>query len=489
MGIYDDIARRTGGNIYIGVTGPVRTGKSTFVKRVMEQLVLPNMKDEYARQRAIDELPQSGSGKTIMTAEPKFVPEEAVEICPDETSRFRVRMIDSVGFMVPGAVGAEEDGQPRLVTTPWFDHEIPMTEAAELGTKKVMEDHCTAGLVITTDGSFTELERESYLEAESNAVRAMQATGKPFLVLVNSENPKSAAATELVQEISRRHNVQAMAVNCLSLDQQELTNILKTLLMAFPMTSMACYFPGYLQALDPEHPIKKKLYEALSCAAEKIQTLSQAGKAVASLTELNQVSAATVTDIDLGTGAVTCRLEAPEGLFYQILSEQSGLELREDADLLSTLQKFREMRKNYDHIAAAMDQVRSTGYGIVMPVMEDLKLQTPELIKKGGAYGVRLRASAPSIHLMRADVTTELSPMVGSEQQSQELVSHLLDAYEGDNQVLFDNSIFGKSLYEMISDGLSAKIQSLPDTSRLKLKDALTRIVNEGGNGLICLIV
>ncbi len=489
MKVYEDIAKRTGGNIYIGVTGPVRTGKSTFVKRMMQTLVIPNIENEYVRERAKDELPQSGSGKTIMTAEPKFVPEQAVEISPDGTAALRVRLIDSVGYMIPGAAGAEEDGKPRLVTTPWYDHEIPMTEAAELGTKKVMEDHCTVGLVVTTDGTITDLPREAYPAAEERAIRDMQQTGKPFVVLVNSVAPEEIAAKELARALTERFGVKALTVNCLTMTETELGSILRELLGEFAMSSLQFYFPGWLQALEQSHPIKEELYQAILKAAGKIKKLSQVTEVLPELEDLEQVAACSVLSADLGTGAVSCRLDPPEGLFYQILSQRSGLDLHSDADLLQALSDLKTVRTDYERIASALEQARSTGYGVVMPAMEELRLQTPELVKKGGAYGVRLRASAPSIHLLRANVTTELSPMVGSEQQSQELVNHLLEAYEGDTQVLFDNNIFGKSLYEMISDGLASKLDRLPDTARLKLKDALTRIVNDGANGLICLIL
>ena len=489
MKLYEDIRQRTGGNVYIGVTGPVRTGKSTFVKRAMETLVLPNIENEYTRERARDELPQSGSGKTIMTAEPKFVPEEAVEISPDGKAKLSVRFIDSVGYMVPGAVGAEEDGAVRMVTTPWFDHEIPFPEAAELGTKKVMEQHCTAGVVVTTDGSVTELSREDYLAAERRAITDMQKAGKPFLVLLNTEAPEDAPAKSLAEQIAERYAVRCLPVNCLTLTRNGLNGILTALLYEFGVEELQFRFPGWLEALEPAHEIKTALYAEILSAAERMQKAAQAEEAVLPIAALPQVRECTVTDVDLGTGTVCCRLELPDALFYEVLSERSGVDMENDTDLLQTLSRYRALRGEHDRFSPALEQVNSTGYGIVMPSMEELKLEAPELVKKGGAYGVRLRASAPSIHLLRTEIHTELSPMVGSEQQTEELAARLKDAYEGDATALWDSSLFGKSLFELVSDGLHAKIVQMPEDSRYKIRDALERIVNEGGNGLICLIL
>ena len=489
MKLYEDIRQRTGGNVYIGVTGPVRTGKSTFVKRAMETLVLPNIENEYSRERARDELPQSGSGKTIMTAEPKFVPEEAVEISPDGKAKLSVRFIDSVGYMVPGAVGAEEDGNVRMVTTPWFDHEIPFPEAAELGTKKVMEQHCTVGIAVTTDGTVTELPREDYLEAERRAVADMKATGKPFLLLLNTDQPEAEPSQTLAAELSERYGVRCLPVNCLTLTQSGLNEILKALLFEFGVQELQFRFPGWLEALEAKHPLKKALYAEILPTAERMEKIAQAEQALQPLSELPQVQSCTVTGVDLGTGTVQIRLELPDALFYEVLSERSGVEMENDTDLLQTLSEYSGLKTEYGRLSSALEQVRTTGYGIVMPSMEELRLETPQLIKKGGAYGVRLRASAPSIHMLRTEIRTELSPTVGSQQQTEELVGRLTEAWEGDVSALWDSSLFGKSLYELVSDGLSAKLAGMPEDSRYKIKDALTRIVNEGGNGLICLIL
>ena len=489
MSLYEDIAKRTGGNIYIGLTGPVRVGKSTFVKRFMEQLVLPEIQDEYRRERAKDELPQCGSGRTIMTAEPKFVPEEAVEIMPDDNAALSVRLIDCVGYIVPGAVGATENGTPRMVTTPWFDHEIPMTEAAEVGTKKVMEEHCTVGLVMTTDGTVTDIPREDYQDAERRAISDMKKTGKPFLILVNSSQPEGTEAKELASRLEQEFGVRALTINCLTMQEMQINEILQAVLYEFPVTELRFYMPRWLDVLEPDHTLKHALYQAMLQSAEEIGKIAEAAPSVAEICRMEQVSDCTVTGIDLGTGTVTCRLDFPEGLFYQILGEKSGFQITNDGDLMDLLVQYAKIKKSYDRISSALEEVMATGYGIVMPSSEEMKLEVPQIVRKGSAYGIKLKASAPSIHMMRADVDTEISPMVGDEKQSEELVSYLLGEYQDRTEQIWDSNIFGKSVYELVSEGLSSKLTRMPEDSRRKLKDALTRIVNEGGNGLICLIV
>lgn len=487
--LYADIAKRTGGDIYIGVVGPVRTGKSTFIKRLMEELVIPNIDDLYQRERAKDELPQSGSGKTIMTAEPKFVPEEAVQITPDGTATLSVRLIDSVGYMVNGAIGATEDGKPRMVTTPWFDYEIPMTDAAELGTKKVMQEHCSIGIVITTDGSVTEIPRSDYLDAEERAIRDMQATGKPFIVIVNSTAPNGADAIALRDYITQTYGVSAVTADCQSMQEAELTALLREILYAFPMQTMQVCLPAWVQALETEHPLKAALYESLRQQAENICKLAEAEPAIARVAEAEQICGYRILGVDLGSGTVTCELDFQEGLFYRILGQRTGFAIENDGQLLSLLSALSEMKKQYDKFSAAMEEVRATGYGIVMPTADELHMELPEIVRKGNAYGVRLKASAPSIHMLRADIQTEISPMVGDEKQSEELVNYLLGEYEGNTEKLWDSNIFGKSVFELVNEGLTSKLRRMPDDARLKLKDALTRIINDGANGLICLLL
>ena len=484
--IYSEIAARTGGNIYIGVVGPVRTGKSTLVKRVMEELVIPAIEDPYRRERARDELPQSGSGRTIMTSEPKFVPEEAVEITPDGTSRLRVRMIDSVGYMVEGAVGAEEEGSPRMVTTPWFDKEIPMTQAAELGTKKVMEEHCSIGLVVTTDGTITEIPRQDYLEAERRAIGDMKATGKPFLVVLNSREPGGEAAAMAADYLSREYGVRPFVADCQSLDRQGVGRLLQALLAAFPMTELRVFLPRWLDALEPEHPVKAALYQALLQRAGEIGDLGQAEAALAPLAELDQVQDYTLRSVDLGSGVVSCAMVFPEALFYEILSARAGITVKTDAELLKLLSELSDIRREYDKISSALASVKATGYGVVMPTAEEMKLEKPEILKRGGSYGVRLKAGAPSIHMMRVDIDTEISPMVGDEKQSRELIAYLRDE---DPEKLWQSNIFGKSVYALIQEGLNAKLIRMPEEVRGKFRGTLSRIVNEGASGLICLIL
>jgi len=484
--IYADIAKRTGGNIYIGVVGPVRTGKSTLIKRIVEELVIPCIDDPYRRERAKDELPQSGSGKTIMTSEPKFVPEEAAEISPDGTAQMRVRMIDSVGYMVDSAVGAEEDGVPRMVTTPWFDHEIPMTEAAELGTQKVMQEHCSIGLVVTTDGTVTDIPRQDYVAAERRAIQDMKATGKPFLVIVNTKDPGSETAAAIREQLQKEHCVQVAVTDCQSLDADGIRELLRQLLYAFPMQQLQVHLPRWMDALEPEHPVKAALYEALLQRAGQISSLAQAETTLAQLKELEQVLDFSIRSIDLSTGTVICALGFPEALFYEILSNRAGMPIQNDAQLLALLTELSAIKQEYDKISDALSSVKATGYGIVMPTAEEMQLEKPELLRKNGTFGVQLRAGAPSIHMIRVDIDTQISPMVGDEKQSQDLIDYLSGEAP---EKLWQSNIFGKSVYAMIQEGLTAKLVRTPQEVREKFRGSLTRIVNEGATGLICLIL
>lgn len=486
--IYEELGQRTKNAVLLGVTGPTRTGKSTFVKRFMEQLVIPNIEDPYVAERARDELPQSGSGRTIMTTEPKFVPEEAVEICPDGVSKISVRLIDSVGYMVPGVLGAEEDGQPRLVTTPWFDHEIPMVQAAELGTKKVMEDHATLGIVVTTDGSITDISREDYVDAERRAIEDMRATGKPFVVLVNSVNPTGKDAQNVCNMLRQAHNITALAVDCQSMDEGQIRGILAGVLYEFPISELQFYMPGWVTALETEHPVKEALFEAMRRSAENISKISEAEPVMREMLRTEALQGCKVRQVDLGTGTVCCELEFPEELFYEVLTERTGFPVENDGDLMSLLTALSEVKKCYDKIEAALEQVKATGYGIVMPAAEEMKLEVPQIVKKGSNYALKLKASAPSIHMIRADIQTEVSPIVGDEKQSKELTDSLLSAYEEDSEKLWQSNIFGKSLYDMVSEGLNSKITGVPEDSRYKFRDSLTKIINEGGRGLVCIV-
>ncbi len=484
--IYADIAARTEGNIYIGVVGPVRTGKSTLIKRIMEQLVIPGIEDPYRKERARDELPQSGSGKTIMTSEPKFVPEEAAEISPDGASKLRIRMIDSVGYMVDGASGATEDGIPRMVTTPWYDHEIPMTEAAELGTKKVMQEHCTIGLVVTTDGTITDIPRMDYLDAERRAILDMQATGKPFLVIINSREPGGEAAEETRQYLVQEFGVEPAIADCQSLDLGEIKELLRDILYAFPLSQLQVWLPRWVNALEAEHPIKKALSQGLQQFVRDTSTLSKASSALDQLRQLQGVQELTLRAIDPATGTVSITVTFPEQLFYEVLSTKAGMDIQNDGQLLTLLTELRQVKQEYDKLSSALQCVEATGYGIVMPTAGDMTLYPPEMQKKGTAHGVKLRSTAPSIHMIRVDIDTEISPIVGSEQQSRELVEQL--SAEEPEQLLKSN-IFGKSVYDLLQEGLNSKLNTTPEDVRAKFRGTLTRIVNEGATGLFCIIL
>ncbi len=484
--IYQDIAGRTGGDIYIGVVGPVRTGKSTLIKRLMEVLVIPGISDPYRAERARDELPQSGSGRTIMTSEPKFVPEEAVEITPDGQTKLRIRLIDSVGYLVEGVLGAREGDQERMVTTPWFDTEIPMSQAAELGTKKVMQEHCTIGLVVTTDGTVTDIPRSGYQEGESRAIRDMQATGKPFLVIVNSRDPRGAAAHQAREEIAQAFGIEPLVCDCQAMDLEEIGRILGELAWSFPMTELQVRLPRWVEALEAGHPLKAGLYQNLLNRAGEVRSLRQARQALQSLEELDTIQEARLTDMDLSSGAVRCTLTLPEGLFYQILSEKTGMAIDSDGALMTILTELSNIKGEYDRIADALNAVKATGYGVVMPGADQVQLEAPQILRKNGAYGVRIKAGAPSIHMVRVDIDTEISPMVGDEKQCSDLVAYLGGE---DPQKLWQSNIFGKSVYELIQEGLAAKLLGLPEDVRGKFRGTLTRIVNEGATGLICLIL
>ena len=488
-GIYQDIANRTAGDIYIGVVGPVRAGKSTFIKGFMETQVLPNIENEYRRERAKDELPQSGSGRTVMTAEPKFVPEEAVDIALGDDGACSVRLIDCVGYMIPGAIGQLEDGNPRMVTTPWMDHEIPMTEAAELGTDKVIREHSTIGIVVTTDGSITDIPRSDYVEAEGRVIRELQKIGKPFLVLLNTTSPESAQAQELADEIAEQYNVTCLPVNCLSLDDETVASILKGILYEFPLTELDLTLPAWVEALPYDHPIKMGLYRAIRENTRHMRCIREVGPSIEALREYEGIDSARITSVQPGKGTASAELQLPRALFYETLSSQSGFALNDDGDLFSLLIDLSKVKAEYDKVSDALRDARETGYGIVVPTVEELNLEEPEIMKQGGRYGIRLKASAPSIHMIRADIETAVSPIVGNEKQSEEMVNYLMEEFEGDTAKIWQSNIFGRSFNEIVSEDLQAKLKRMPEDARKKLQETLERIINEGSGGLICIIL
>ena len=487
--LYEDIALRTQGDIYIGVVGPVRTGKSTFIKRFMETLVIPGIENVYRRERARDELPQSGSGRTIMTAEPKFVPEEAVSVTVDGSSAFQVRLIDCVGYMVRGAMGQTEGESDRMVTTPWFEHEIPLAQAAEIGTGKVIAEHSTVGIVITTDGSITDIPREDYLEPEKRAILELKEQGKPFLVLLNSAQPGSSRAEAIRADIEQRYDVVCRCVNCLELDRETIYMVLRDLLYEFPLRQLELFLPTWVDALPREHPIKQEVFSTIRNGTRTLCRIRDVEVCIRSFDSCESLCGARIMGIDLGTGIAQAALELPRTLFYETLSKQSGFEVVDDGDLMALLTQLSGVKAAYDKVADALQQVEQTGYGIVVPSIDSLVLEEPEIMKQGGRYGVRLKASAPSIHMIRADIETEVSPIVGGEKQSEDMIRYLLQEYEGDSGKIWQANIFGKSLHELVSEDLSMKLRRMPDDARMKFRETLQRIINEGSGGLICIIL
>lgn len=487
--IYQDIAERTGGDIYIGVVGPVRTGKSTFIKKFMENLVIPNIQNEARRERAVDELPQSAAGRTIMTTEPKFIPEEAVEVALEDGSAFRVRMIDCVGYIVPSSIGYVENEAPRMVMTPWFPSEIPFNMAAEIGTRKVINEHSTIGLVVTTDGSISDIPREEYREAEERVIRELQEIHKPFVVLLNCMDPQSEQAQKVRQEMEEEYGVPVLALSCLDLGREDIVRVLTEVLYQFPVREIAVQMPRWILSLPADHWLRRSLFDSVTEAARGITHIRDAAGCAQRLCEAEYVTDASVKEVLLGEGAARIRMNIDEGLFYKVLGETSGLEIENEEELMQSITELAAAKREYDKIKDAIDQVNATGYGIVMPSIDELTLDEPEIVKQGGRYGVRLRASAPSIHLMRADITTEVAPIVGSEKQSEDLVMYLLKEFEDSPEKIWQSNIFGKSLHELVNEGLHNKLSRMPGDARIKLQETIERIINEGCSGLICIIL
>lgn len=487
--IYRDIAKRNNGEVYIGVVGPVRTGKSTFIKKFMDTLVIPNMTNVYQAERTRDEMPQSAAGRTIMTTEPKFIPNEAVEISPGDNASMRVRMIDCVGYIVDESLGYQEDGEPRMVNTPWFDHPIPFNDAAELGTKKVICDHSTIGLVVTCDGSFSELPRGAYVDAERRVITELKTINKPFVVLLNSAYPTSDETRRLADSIAEEYDVSVMPVNCAELTGGDINMIINKILMEFPLSEIRISVPKWLNRLDRECDLVRDVYTAAREAVEDADTIRDTENVVKRLCEPDFVQSADTKHLDLSCGCVDITMTLTEEMFYKVISECSGTVIRDDEMLLGYLSELRDIKHEYEHIRSAIESVRATGYGVVSPTQEEMVLEEPKIIKQGGRYGIKLKAYAPSIHMMRADIETSISPIVGTIKQSEELVEHLLEEYKDDPSRLWESNIFGKTLNELVNDGLKNKLDRMPEDAQGKLRETLERIINEGGGGLICLIL
>ena len=488
-GIYRDIAARTGGDIYVGVVGPVRSGKSTFIKRFMEAMVLPNIKDANARERARDEMPQSAGGKTVMTTEPKFIPDEAVALTLDGGVSMRVKMVDCVGYIIPDALGAIEDGQPRMVRTPWRTEPIPFVEAAEMGTEKVINEHATIGMLITTDGSIGEISRENYVEAEERIVRELKALGKPFAIIMNSATPTAERSVALAYELEAKYRVPVALVSCLELDAEDIRRILELVLHEFPVAEIRAAFPNWIYALEPTHVIRASLTESVRACVSGIRKIGDVSSAFEAMKDNEYVRSVSVDKIDLGNGCAQISISLCDGLFYEVVSELTGMEIANDKHLITTLRDLAAMKTQYDRVAEALEDATEKGYGIVMPDIDELRLEEPEIVKQAGGYGVKLRAAAQSIHMIRANIETEINPIVGSEQQSEELIKYMLHEFEEDPRRIWESNMFGKSLYELMNEGLHTKLSNIPEESRTRLSETLERIINEGSGGLICIIL
>ena len=488
MNIYEDIGKRTNGEIYIGVVGPVRTGKSTVIKRFMEEFVIPNMESSYGKQRAVDELPQSGSGKTIMTTEPKFIPDEAVSVSIGNVS-MRIRMIDCVGFPIKGAIGNEENGEIRMIKTPWYSEPMEFERAAETGTRKVIRDHSTVGMVVTTDGTIGDFSREDYIDGEEKVIRELKELNKPFVIVLNSATPQDKRSVDLAMSIEEKYSAPVALVNATELSYEDFEGIIQLLLGQFSVTEMRFNLPEYLSTLEKGHWLKESILESIREASHTVSKIDDAEECAKIIEKNEYVLKKPHPVCDLGNGNVVFDIKLLPQLYYKIMSELCGIEITNDEELFSNIKELAQSKRELDKFVSAIDEVNSTGYGIVMPEVGDMTLEEPEIVKQAGAYGVKLRASAPSIHMIRASIKTEISPIVGTEEQSREMVKYMLDEFEDDPKRIWESNMFGRSLYELVNDGLHAKLEHISPESRARLSDTLSRVINEGANGLVCIIL
>ena len=487
--LYNDIKSRTNGDIYVGVVGPVRVGKSTFITEFMKKLVVPNIEQANARERAIDELPQSADGKTIMTTQPRFIPNEAVKIQVADKVDLSVRLIDCVGYLVNGAVGHEEGEKQRLVKTPWSDEALPFEKAAEIGTKKVMQEHSTIGIVVTTDGSITDIPRASYAEAEEKVVEEMKASGKPFVMVLNCKNPNATESKKLANALNEKYAVPVVPLNALEMKDGDIDKVFEKLLFEFPVTSIKVKMPKWLQALDYESDIIQEIRNEIKNFASGIKKLSDVDKERLAFSQSASFDPITFSNIEMGDGTVSFNVIPKENLFYEVLSRECGYEIKDDFELISYIKDLAVAKLEYDKFKNAIEEVRETGYGVVMPSRDEFELAEPEVVKQGARYGVKIKASAPSLHIMRVDVNTEVTPLVGTEMQSQDLVSSLIEQIQSDPDSIWETNILGKNLQTLLGDNINSKLVMMPVDAQKKMRKTLGRIINEGKGGVICILL
>ena len=486
--IIKNIALRSGGDIYLGVVGAVRTGKSTFIKRMVETLVVPYIEDEYEKKRTLDEIPQSAQGKTIMTTEPKFIPNQAAKVNIDDFS-CNIRLVDCVGYVIPNAKGASDDNGPRMVKTPWYDEEIPFVEAAEVGTEKVIKDHSTIGIVVTTDGSIGEFNRSDYLEAEERVIEELKAIGKPFIVVLNTTHPTLPETERLAESIKEAHNVPVLPINVDQMNEREMISILREALYEFPVLEVKVNMPEWIAILNANNDIKRKYIDVIRESVMEVDKLRDIEKITEHFRSNEVIEKAYLSDVDPSTGIVTINLEAPSSLYSDVLRDIIKIDVTSKAGLLSLFQYYEEARREYDQIKYALKMVKQTGYGVATPTLSDMKLDTPEIIKQGPRYGIKLKAVASSIHMIRVDVNSTFEPIIGSEVQSKELIDYLMRDYENNPSEIWKSEIFGRSLDNIVQEGIQAKINSMPDNIRYKLQQTLTKVVNKGSNNMIAIVL
>lgn len=487
--IYKDIAERTNGDIYVGVVGPVRTGKSTFISKVMEKLVLPNIAEGFDKERTRDEMPQSGDGKMIMTTQPKFVPNEAVRVTLDGDVNFNVRLVDCVGYLVNGVMGHYENGKPRMVTTPWSDEEVPFEKAAEIGTKKVITDHSTVAVMVTTDGSISELARDNYVSAEERVVEELKKTGKPFVIVLNSTHPTSSDTVNLANSLHKKYQVRVMPMNVDGMSDEDLSNVFDGVLKEFPISKIGIQLPQWMQILDYTSDIIKRLIEAVKGIVDGIQKVDDIPESIELMGLDDEFEGGVSKSVDLGQGKVVLTINPRNDLYYKVLSKECNCDISDEYHLISYIKQMSVAKNHYDKLKDAIEQVEATGYGVVHPSIDDLTLEEPKMYKSGGKFGVKLRASAPSLHIMKVDIETEVNSMVGNEQQSEELVKYLMEEFENNPKEIWDTKMFGKSLYSLVNEGLQNKLLVMPQEVQNKMRRTLGRIVNEGKGGVICILL